>query len=135
MIARAPDSSRRAKSVSTLPAPRRAEMSAIQRAEEEREIGVTVHVDEARTDDPAARVDSLAGRSRGEVADRLDAPAPDSDVGPVRRRAGPVHDEAAHQRAVEIHRIPPGARAVGAGLTCAGRAADRAGPASRRPGG
>ena len=73
------------------------------------QIGMGVHVDEAGADDAAARVDPLPGRRRGEVADRLDPPPPDADVGPVGAGAGAVHHESAGQRAIEVHRafLPP----------------------------
>src|SRR5512132_3645702 len=72
------------------------------RAEEKGEVGVTVHVDETRTDDAFARVDAVAGRRGREIADRLDAPPPEADVGRVGRRTGAVHHEAADQGTVEV---------------------------------
>ena len=76
------------------------------RAEEEREVGMGVHVDEAGADDAAPRVDPLSRRRCAEVADRRDAPLPDADVGPVGAGAGAVHHESAGQRAIDDPRLP-----------------------------
>ena len=55
------------------------------------EIGVSMNVDESRTDDAPAGIDFTGGRSL-ETADKLDAVARYGDVAAEPRRAGAVHD-------------------------------------------
>src|SRR5688572_29528672 len=58
---------------------------------EDRDLGMSMRVDEAGRDDLAGGVDALRGRSAFQVADFCDGVAGDRDVRASRRRARAVH--------------------------------------------
>ena len=51
-----------------------------------------MHVDEARGNDVVLRIDDAVGLGPAETPDRVDAVAPDGNVGTVPGIAGPVDD-------------------------------------------
>ena len=69
--------------------------------DEQLEVGVGVHVDEAGTDEQPVGVDHPGRGLARETSDRRDTAAGDADVGAEPRVAGSVDDAAAANQQVE----------------------------------
>ena len=69
-----------------------------------RQLGVDVHIDEPRGDDPAFRVDDTPGGGVRDAVDRGDLSTNDADVQAGPRRAGAIDDIAAGDEDVELQR-------------------------------
>ena len=77
------------------------ELRLVGRIDEQLEVGVGVHVDEAGADEQPVGIDH-SGRGLGrKSSDRSDTAAGDADVGGEPRIAGPVDDPAAANQQVE----------------------------------
>ena len=84
-------------------------------------VVVRVHIDEARSDQLAARVDFIAARAQG-GADRADASAVDGDVGFAKGRAGAVgHRAASNDQIMFAHCLIPLSRRCGGSAACVPR--------------
>ena len=64
------------------------------RVDQDRQLGLAEHVDEARRDHHAVRVDGALGLRRAEKADGGDAAVANADIARVPGRAGAVNDVA-----------------------------------------
>jgi hypothetical protein len=77
------------------------DLGLVNRVDEQLEVRVGVHVDEAGTDDQSRRVDDASRPRVSEPPDRGHAPAGDADVGLVPRVPRAVDDTAASNQQVE----------------------------------
>jgi len=71
------------------------------------ELGLAEHVDEARRDDQPGGVDPRRGRGGLQLTDGRDAIALDADVGVEPRRAAAIDDPATGDQQIEIGRLRP----------------------------
>ena len=79
--------------------------SAVRRLEQDH-IRVRMHIDESRHDGHSGRVKTFRSFRFGQIADGLDHPSLDSEVGTERFCPGPVADAPAGDHQIETHVSP-----------------------------